>query len=96
MKPTKRNLLNLAKKLGAVVTIDHATKTVEVDAPAGHHFAMLDLHWSCAGNSGETPAERYAAAIEDLTVEGGRSVWERCTAETCQAWEDGHCGVWGN
>ena len=89
MKPTKANLMRLAKKLGATVHIDHASESLTVEAPKGHHFALLQIHESCSGCSGYTAPERYEYAIADLIDDGGdRPIFERCTAKTCDIWDE--------
>jgi hypothetical protein len=84
----------LCKKTGATYESGHAFDgfEVEVHAPEGMHFKMLDVH--SAISRVEIPTARreaWAGALEDM--QGG---FERCTAETCSQWEDGRCLVWGH
>ena len=60
MKPTKANLMRLAKRLGASVEITGTGEDQEVTvmAPPKHHFSGWGFHESCAGCGGETAPER--------------------------------------
>ena len=94
MKPTKANLLALAKRTGCTVRIDQSIPEVCVEAPPAHHFTA-DVHEHVYSDWHETMAERYGLAIED--IEFG---FERCDTDTCGAWgdhsdHDNCCGWWG-
>lgn len=92
---SRSTVKRLAKKLNLEVTVEPMGpwgrgNEVCVQAPPGQHFAAVGVHEVVASDTFENTADRWAGVLDDI-----RGGFEPCTSETCNCWEDGHCGWWG-
>lgn len=93
---TKRDVVRLAKRLGAELIVDDrfAELDVEVEAPYGHHWTDCDVHVLVGHqNDDDTRAmlwddlwERMKGGVELCRGHGGE--------RSCGAMHNGQCDFW--